>query len=237
MRYDHSPDEAVLTIQHSGGMSSVEIEFARPPDLVLTGDGTLFVADDDSGRSGIVARLRIGHVSAYAVDTRLWGAYDADLMRSPHDYSTDAEIFDAGSVRLRVSAMGGSWSHSAYALDEQGAGSLPRWRLAHFVGMTLSWGRGVDDLELLQPTSLALLARVVDETELSPAHPAWPEWPASGSLSLDRLATQECSVVNDPEAVALLTHEESRYYAQGDRTYELTARAAIPGQGCGPGPT
>jgi hypothetical protein len=136
--------DVVVRISRGGGMTTAENAFDSHPDLLVTGDGTVY----RSGEHG----LETFHVDHAQVVALLRDADDAGLLDRSTDARTATGIMDAGSTNVELDAGRVRRTHDVYALGSRpGFGGLKR-----YVGRTLDWAAS-QPATAYQPTRYRVL--------------------------------------------------------------------------------
>ena len=222
-------DDVVLRIESAGGFVPVDYAFANGPTLLVTGDGrVLQPAAIEGGTPQPSLKPYLQHsVDAATLQDLLRRAEQAGLLAEPPDYQKDMPpVTDMPSTTVEITADGKTWSHSAYALgfeEEKGV----RAALADFVDEA---HEVLDDpdAEPYQPEALRLTA---SEPTGVDDYPVVTEWPAA----VDLTGVGECTVVDDPAAVAdvvetMSSSPDDTLFRQDGRSWSVTAALVLPGE-------
>lgn len=217
-------DDVVVRLSESAGMGTEASFFSKPPDLVVTGDGTAYAYRWGSA-SGIVAPVVTFHLDEGGIQSLLKRAAHDRLLAAPPSYPSP-DVQDGGETDVWLSTDRGSWHHSAYALA--GAwGFTASGRLADFVGAARSLAMGAH-AEPYRPTTLRVLATPTDPPPATKDVVA--DWPSGTGVDLATVG--HCAEVTSPAAIRVLTSGTYRYYAQHGQTYEVAAAVSLPGDPC-----
>jgi hypothetical protein len=222
----HGHDDVVLRVEESPGMGTVETFFSAP-DLVVTGDGTAYVAGGGSP-AGVVHRIRTFRIGEAGVQSLLKQAAHDRLLADHPDYPSSSGVMDGGDTSVLLVTSRGRWTHSAYALDAgSGLGFTARARLADFVGQTRV-------VAASRSTTYVAPALRIMATPVEGADGSGPvgAWPAVAGVVPGEIGA--CTVVTDPAVVHALTTSSDRLYRAGGTTYAVAAAVLLPGDSCGP---
>jgi hypothetical protein len=220
----HGHDDLVVRVERSPGMGTRESFFTQAPDLVLTGDGTVYAAAHEGPPSGIVESVLTFHVSEGQVQGLLKRAHHDDLLTDRATYPAPSDVMDGGTTSV-VIATAARWTHRAYALEPGGWSPTARGRLADFVGAALRVAVGPGTP--YRPRVLRMMAEPADGSGISEPVATWPS-----GLRVDLATVGDCALVHDPAVVRALTTRPEQYYREGRTTYEVAAAVALPGDPC-----
>jgi hypothetical protein len=223
--------DVVVRVESGAGMGTRESFFSDIPDLVLTGDGTTYVAMQETEMRGIVSPVVRFTAPDGALDSLLERANHDHLLGDPPDYSSSGEVSDGGDTRVTLSTNQGTWAHTANALDAGASSrSTARARLADFVGYATRWSQQVHMDHSVRDYApvLRVMATPLPETDDPKVDVA--TWPVAAEVDLADLGN--CSVVDDATVVRSLTTRRERAYRQGGATYSVAAAVLLPGESC-----
>ena len=223
-------DDVVVRIATSPGAGPSGLAFSTVPQLVLTGDGTAYIAMQEATMTGIVSPVVKVNAPDDALPDLLARADRDRLLGEPPDYSPPEPVLDADDLTVVLAADGHTWTHTASALGDTATNTAARDRLADFVDYADSWSLNVhtDDAQQDYAPSLRVMATPTPETADLPGPVA--AWPSAAQVRLADIGP--CTVVDDPVVVRSLTTRDERFYREGRLTYSVAAAVSLPGDSC-----
>jgi hypothetical protein len=225
--------DVVLRVTEGGGETSAQNVFDTPPLVEVTGDGTLYLREEEATRQGVVWPLVTRQVSEQDLQGVLREADDAGLLAAPPDYEPATSVQDAATTTVVLDAGGGPWTHQAYALGFDGDESGARGRLQDFVAYVERWAREPDGPPAREVTPTALRVMAMPVTGRLALEGELATWPADARVRLADVGS--CRVVRDPVAVRALTRQPDSFYGEARRIYAVAAAVPLPGDSCGNG--
>jgi hypothetical protein len=230
-------DEVVVSIRTAGGFGPWQGAIGTLPTVLVTGDGRVLTpgATTMEYPGPLVAPVEVAEGGEDLVQDLLAEADGAGLLAPPPAYDDPVPLAtDLPTTTVLVAASGETREHRAYALGEPGTEQGARRSLAAFVERATAAAAAAGGAQLLEPEALVVRAMPLAGRRVprddGPAAAAWPE---TAGTRLAALA-ESCGVVDDPATVALLVGSRQDVpFRDGGRTWELGARAALPGDpGC-----
>ena len=229
-------DDVVLQISSMGGFVPVDYDFAALPSLLVTGDGRVIQQGPqiEIYPGPLLPNVLQRTVSEAGIQALLHLADDHDLFRDI-DYEDATNIADAPFTIVTISANGGTYEHSAYALGLGGDGTETaeaRAQLASFVEQAndVVTAAGADTLGPEEPfdaTSYLIRAHVADASAVE-LEPTLVDWPADAPV---RLAdASECATLPvEPFADLFASANQLTWYVEDGITYQLVVKPQLPG--------
>jgi hypothetical protein len=237
IQHPSGADDVVVSIRTAGGFGPWQGAIGTQPTVLVTGDGRVLTpgATTMEYPGPLVAPVVVADGGEELVQDLLAEADEAGLLAPPPAYDDpDPLATDLPTTTVLVQASGEAREHRAYALGEPGTEQGARRSLATFVERATAAAADVDGAQLLEPQALVVRAMPLAGRRVprddAPDAVAWPE---TAGTPLEALA-ESCGIVDDPATVALLARERQDVpFQDGGRTWELGARAALPGDpGC-----
>lgn len=216
--------DLVIRVEDSPGMGTMQSFFSRPPDLVVTGDGTAY-AHQWATSTGLVEPVLTFHLGEGGIQGLLKRASHDGLLADHLTYPMP-DVQDGGLTRVVLATGNGRWSHSAIAL-EPGWGPTARGHLADFVSAARAVAASTSAVPF-HATALRVMAAVSSEATSKTGDVG--RWPARARVHLDAIGG--CAVVTDPTVIRLLTTQKVGFYREGGTTYSLAAAVLLPGDSC-----
>ena len=244
--YPTGADEPVVRLTTGGGLVPEGADFRTPPDLLVTGDGTVFRpgAQIEIYPPPLLPPITTAALDPAGVEAVLSAAKTAGLLAAPPSYAPGpgaAQVADAPATTLEIHANGQTYTHRAEALGFQASGeeSTPqRGALDRFVTLlkdlpTMAAGH-LGPEEVYTPERFGVIARPATPEELAPTSDgitpevvAWPE-AAPPLAGMTQCTEVPAAAVGDTFAKAnTLTH-----FSQADATYAVFVRVLLPGEVC-----
>ncbi len=239
--------DLVLSYTLPGGFTTREFAFQNPPVALITADGTLL-----SGAltpaifpGPLLPQHQAQTVSPEGIDALLEAADAAGLLADV-DYSTDDELLiaDAPTATLTIVADGATYTHEAYALGvgggpgTGGSESTPeRQALLDFLNALQSDPASIMGAENLGasaeyvPGAYQLTASPIDDLSAFDPAPTVTPWPADTGIELSS-ATDCVEIAREAVGDLFDAATQLTFFAEGDLTYQVTARPAYPGTSC-----
>jgi hypothetical protein len=245
--YPTGADQAVLKLSTGGGFVPEGVDFHTPPELLITGDGTVYRpgAQIEIYPAPLLPAITTATLDPAGLRAVLDAADRAGLLKAPPSYepaSGAAQVADAPTTSLEIHANGETFHHQAYALGFQpnGVESTPqRSALDRFVTQlkdltTLTGAEHLTTEEVYTPERFGVTARVATPEELAPTPdqitPEVVPWPdAAPPLS----SMSACTEV--PAAVVGDTFDQANQltrFSQAGATYTVFVRVVLPGETC-----
>jgi hypothetical protein len=224
-------DDVVLRLDVAGGFVAVEWAFAEPAQLVVTGDGTVYVpAEPRQGEDRLLRPIAVGQLGEQRLQGLLRSAGDLGLLHTPPDYQEQGGIHvsDAPTTTVRIDAAGGSFRHAAYALGMTARNETgPRGRLEHFVAQLRALTRGLATRPY-PPTAVRIMAAPATPGLVGGGSAKATPWPAEAGIALADV--HRCAVVTAPAAVdALAAATPFTRFVDRGVAYQVSATVVLPG--------
>jgi hypothetical protein len=252
-QFEHptGPDDVVLSSGETGGFTTREFSFQRPPSVLVTGDGRVITAGATIAifPGPLLPALQEQPITEEGIQELLGAADEAGLLRDV-DYADDADQFiaDATTAVVEIAAEGESWVHSAYALgiSTPPGGTMElspdREALLDFVESlsdlaTVVGAQNLGEPEPFVPETYEIVAVPIDDPSV-PAQdgidPTIVDWPAEVDV---RLAdAMDCTVVAADQVDELFeSADQLTLFVDAELTYQLLVRQVIPGRSCADG--
>jgi len=245
--YPTGADEAVVRLSTGGGLVPEGADFRTPPDLLITGDGTVYRAGAQIAiyPPPLVPSITTAALDPAGVQAVLDAAKKAGLLSTPPSYEPAtgaAQVADAPTTTLEINADGQTYTHRAYALGFQpnGVESTPqRNALDRFVTQvkdltTLVGAERLTADEVYTPERFGVIARPATPEELAPTQdqitPEVVPWP-EGAPPLSSMA--QCTEV--PASAVADTFDNANQltrFSQDGTTSTVFVRVLLPGETC-----
>ncbi len=249
--YDHpvGADDVVFEYSEVGGFTTREFAFQRIPAILVSGDGRVFTPGAQIAiyPGPMLPAIQVQSITPAGIQRLLDAAHDAGLF-AEIDYSAETNVADATTAQVVINADGSRWVHAAYALGFAPLGAdeptPERQALADFLALlgdlpALVGAAELGEQEIHQPERFVVEALVADDLSAYSAdvEPNVVEWPTDASVRLADLATTagsgECTIVSADEFGDLFSSaNQLTFFAEGDRTYQVLVRPALPGDEC-----
>jgi hypothetical protein len=244
--YPTGSDQTVVRLSTGGGFGPEGADFRTPPELVITGDGTVFRpgAQIEIFPPPLLPAITTATVDPAGMQAVLDAAKAAGMLSPAPSYEPGpgaAQVADAPTTTLEVDANDQTYRHQAYALGFQpnGTESTPqRAALDRFVTQLKDLPTLVGDHlsaeKVYTPERFGVTARPATPEELAPTPdqitPEVVPWP-DGAPPLSSLA--QCTEV--PEAAVGDTFAKANQltrFSQAGQTYTVFVRVLLPGESC-----
>jgi hypothetical protein len=236
-----------VRLSTGGGFVPEGADFRTPPELLITGDGTVYLpgAQIEIYPAPLLPAITTATLDPAGLRAVLDAADKAGLLKAPPSYepaSGSAQVADAPTTRLQIHANGQTFDHKAYALGFQpnGVESTPqRNALDRFVTQLkdLTALVGAEHLtadEVYTPERFGVIARVATPEELAPTPDqitpevvAWPD-------AAPPLASMTACTEVPPAAVGDTFDRANQLtrFSQAGTTYTVFVRVLQPGETC-----
>ena len=245
--YPTGADQAVVRLSTGGGFVPEGADFRTPPDLLITGDGTVYLpgAQIEIYPGPLLPAISTVTLDPDGLRAVLDAADAAGLLKPPPSYepaSGAAQVADAPTTSLEINANGQTFDHRAYALGFQpnGVESTPqRNALDRFVTQLkdLTALVGAEHLtadEVYTPERFGVIARPSTPEELAPTPdqitPEVVAWPDAAPPLASMTACTEV-----PAAAVGDTFDQANQltrFSQAGATYTVFVRVLLPGETC-----
>jgi hypothetical protein len=228
------PDDVVISLGYEGGFVPPDFVFTDMPRLVVTGDGSVYTlgAQIEIFPQPLLPPILVGHIDEATLQGLLAEAMSHQLGQDI-TYESPTNIADAPNTVVKLSFLGDTFTHSAYALGITTPETDPARDALHQYVQYLEQFMAQDHGE--QPfvaTSYAIRANPVDPTQPTDVEPNEVDWPASIGVPL--ASASECAVVS-ADAVGTLFADSTQItrFIEGPQQFTLLVRPMIPGDpGC-----
>lgn len=233
-------DDVVLKLSYEGGFVAPGFAFVNTPTALVSGDGRIFTqgAVPAIYPGPLLPAVLVRTADETAVQALLAIVRDAGLLATPPEYPDLHNIADAPNTVLTISAGGGTFVHSAYALGmgggDVGAETGARKNLLDAVtkltdALANPATTGSGDQPWV-PAAYRLMATPVEPSQLGSQDPAPTvvDWPATAGVALVDAAT--CARVDAANVGTLfIDAKQNTYFNDGGVTYQVAVAGVLPG--------
>ena len=240
------PDDVVLRVEWQGGFMPIEQIQRRLPNLLVTGDGRVFLpaAVAEIYPGPLVMPVTVGSIDAVGLAAIVRAAEEAGLLGEVPNYELPPGIgiADAATTVVTITVDGVTRVHAAYALG-LGADDTPaRQRLATFVSLvgdlpTLVGAEHLGEQSTYEPDAYRVLAMPADPSGYGEPRPTVRPWPTDTGVRLADLTG--CRVVDAAAVGALFAESNELTFFTEEGTdgvttvYRLGVGPRLPGEsGC-----